>query len=614
MEVNSFGGYMDAILRVDLTSESITKEGLDERIYRMYIGGVGLGIKILYDEVTPGTAWMDKDNRLIFAAGPLNGTSIPGSGTVCAVTKGCLTDGGASSQANGYFGAYLKTSGLDAIIVQGASTEWKYLHIYEGQAEIRDASHLIGMDTVETAKQIKEELGKKTTEISIYSIGPAGENLVKFAMLFGDRGHVLAHNGLGAVMGSKKLKAIVVERGNFKTPVKDRQKLLALSKQISAQAKTHPIYGRIHKYGTSMLWPMLVQKGLLPVKNLTTNIFPNHEKFSREYYGNLYEMKRIGCWACPLHHVQHLKIKKGPYGSLEAKDPEYECTASWSSLIGNDDFEAAVMLSDLTDRLGMDSNEAGWTISFVIECFEKGLLTTNDTDGLKMTWGNVGAVKEMLLKMARREGFGDVLAEGVMRAAEKIGGEALNIGVYVKKGHSPRTHDARGRWGDILDYSTSGVGTSESNSVSLEEPFLPKNVARSVKKGKIREFVDSLVVCNIVTMTYMGVDVKNLVDSLNLVTGWNYTEDDAIEMSERISNLFRVFNIRHGHSPDLEAPSVKYGSTPIDGPAKGKNIMAHWEEMKGEYYQLMGWDKLTGKPLPETLERLGLANVIADIW
>ena len=614
MELNSFGGYMHAFLRVNLTSESINKEVPDERIYRMYIGGVGLGIKILYDEVTPGTAWSDKDNRLIFAAGPLNGTSIPGSGTVCAVTKGCLTDGGASSQANGYFGAYLKTSGLDAIIVQGAATEWKYLHIYEGTAEIRNASHLIGMDTVETGKQIKEELGKKTTEISIYSIGPAGENLVKFAMLFGDRGHVLAHNGLGAVMGSKKLKAIVVDRGTFKTPVKEHQKLLDLSKQISAQAKTHPVYGRIHKYGTSMLWPMLVDKGLLPVKNLTTNLFPNHETFSREYYGNLYEMKRIGCWACPLHHVQHLKITKGPYGSLEAKDPEYECTASWSSLIGNDDFEAAVMLSDLTDRLGMDSNEAGWTIAFVIECFEKGLLTTNDTDGLKMTWGNVGAVKEMLLKMARREGFGDVLAEGVMRAAEKIGGEALNLGVYVKKGHSPRTHDARGRWGDILDYSTSGVGTSESNSVSLEEPFLPKNVARSVKKGKIREFVDSLVVCNIVTMTYMGVDVKNLVDSLNLVTGWNYTENDAIEMSERISNLFRVFNIRHGHSPDREAPSVKYGSTPVDGPAKGKSIMAHWEEIKAEYYQLMGWDKLTGKPLPETLERLGLGHVISDIW
>jgi aldehyde:ferredoxin oxidoreductase len=614
MALNSSGGYMDAVLRVDLTGKRVAKERLDEEIYKMYIGGVGLGIKILYDEVAPGTAWSDKGNRLIFAAGPLNGTSIPGSGTVCAVTKGCLTDGGASSQANGYFGAYLKTSGLDAIIVQGAATEWKYLHIFEGQAEIRDASHLIGMDTVETEKQIKKELGKKTAEISIYSIGPAGENLVKFAMLFGDRGHVLAHNGLGAVMGSKKLKAIAVDRGNFKTPVKNHQKLLALSKQISAQAKTHPVYGKIHKYGTSMLWPMLVQNGLLPVKNLTTNLFPNHEKFSREYYGNLYEMKRIGCWACPLHHVQHLKIKKGPHGSLETKDPEYECTASWSSLIGNEDFESAVMLSDLTDRLGMDSNEAGWTISFVIECFEKGLLTINDTDGLKMTWGNVGAVKEMLLKMARREGFGDVLAEGVKRTAENIGGEALNLGVYVKKGHSPRTHDARGRWGDILDYSTSGVGTSESNSVPLEEPFLPQNVARSVKKGKIREFVDSLVVCNIVTMTYMGVDVKDLVASLNLVTGWNYTEGDAIEMSERISNLFRVFNIRHGHSPDMEAPSAKYGSTPVDGPAKGKSIMAHWEEIKDAYYQLMGWDKLTGKPLPETLERLGLGHVISDIW
>jgi len=605
---------MNAILRVDLTGERITNQGLDEKIYRMYIGGVGLGIKILYDEVSPGTAWSDQDNRLIFAAGPLNGTSIPGSGTICAVTKGCLTNGGASSQANGYFGAYLKTSGLDAIIIQGAATEWKYLHIFENGAVIRDASHLIGMDTIETEEQIKTELGKKTAEISVYSIGPAGENLVKFAMLFGDQGHVLAHNGLGAVMGSKKLKAIVVERGNYKTPVIDHQKLLALSKQISAQAKTHPVYGRIHKYGTSMLWPMLVANGLLPVKNLTTNLFPNHEKFSREHYGNLYEMKRIGCWACPLHHVQHLKIKKGPHGYLEAKDPEYECTASWSSLIGNDDFESAVMLSDLTDRLGMDSNEAGWTIAFVIECYEKGILTSNDTDDLKMTWGNVGAVKEMLLKVAHREGFGDVLAEGVMRAAENIGGEALNLGVYVKKGHSPRTHDARGRWADILDYSTSGVGTSESNSVPSEDPFLPQNVARSVKRGKIREFVDSLVVCNIVTMTYMGVDIKDLVGSLNLVTGWNYTEADAIEMSERISNLFRVFNIRHGHSPDLEAPSVKYGSTPTDGPAKGKSIMAHWEEMKEEYYQLMGWDNLTGKPLPETLERLGLRHVISDIW
>jgi aldehyde:ferredoxin oxidoreductase len=325
-------------------------------------------------------------------------------------------------------------------------------------------------------------------------------------------------------------------------------------------------------------------------------------------------MKRIGCWACPLHHVQHLKIKKGSHVFLEAKDPEYECTASWSSLIGNEDFESAVMLSDLADRLGLDSNEAGWTISFVIECYEKGILTQNDTDGLNMTWGNVEAVREMLIKITRREGIGDLLAEGVMRAAENVGRDALALGVYVKKGHSPRTHDARARWGDILDYSTSGVGTSESNSVPMDEPFQPRNVALSVKKGKIREFVDSLVVCNIATMSYSGADVKHLIDALNLVTGWDYTEQEAIEMSERVANLFRAFNIRHGHTPDLEVPSVKYSSIPVDGPMKGKNVMAHWEEMKDEYYKMMGWDRATGKPLPETLERLGLLSVISDIW
>ena len=614
MEPNPLTGYMGKILRVDLSNENTITENFDEKTYRKYVGGVGIGIKILYDEVPPGTSWSDPENRLILAAGPLNGTSIPGSGTVCAVSKGCLTGGGSSSQANGYFGAYLKSSNLDGVIVQGAANRWKYLHISNGKAEIREAQHLVGRDAVETETLIKEELKKKPSQISVYSIGPAGENLVKYAMLFGDRGHVLAHNGLGAVMGSKKLKAIAVDQGDSKVPVHSLQELRKLSKQISVQAIKHPVYGRIHKYGTSMLWPMLARTGLLPVKNLTTNFFPNYEKFSREYYGNSYEMKRISCWACPLHHVQHLKIKKGPYASLEAKDPEYECAASWSSLIGNDDFESAVMLSDLADRLGVDSNEAGWTLSLVIECYEKGILTENDTDGLKMTWGNVDAVREMLLKTAQRDGFGDVLADGVMMAAKHIGGDAPDLGVYVKKGHSPRTHDARARWGDILDYAMSGVGTSESNSVLMEEPFIPKNVALSVKKGKIREFVDSLVVCNIATMTYAGTDIGYLIKALNLVTGWEYTEIEAVQMSERIANLFRVFNIRHGHIPDQEMPSKRYGSTPVDGPMKGKDIMAHWDHMVDEYYNIMGWDRGTGKPLPKTLRRLGLESVISDIW
>jgi aldehyde:ferredoxin oxidoreductase len=613
METNRSRGYTGKILRVDLTAQSTKLEKLEEEIYRKYIGGVGLGVKILYDEVPAKISWSDPENRLIFATGPLNGTSIPGSGTICAISKGCLTNGGASSQANGFFGAYLKLAGIDAVVIQGAAASWKYLYIHDGKVEIKNADHLLGKNTDETEQAIKDQFGKKANKISVYSIGPAGENLVKYAMISGDQGHVLAHNGLGAIAGSKKIKAIVVERGKTKVMIADPSGLSALGKQISKQAKEHPIYGQIHRYGTSALWPMLAKSGLLPVKNLTTNIFPHPEKFSRQYYQDKYEMKRIRCWACPLHHVQHIKIKKGDIDKVGVKDPEYECSAAWSSLIGNEDFESSVILSDLADRLGLDSNEAGWTIALTIECYERGILKKEDTDGIPMNWGNVDAVQKMLKKIANRDGFGGILAEGVMRAAEKIGGEATSIGVYVKKGHSPRTHDARARWGDMLDYATSGVGTSESNSVPMEEPFLPENVALSVKKGKIREFVDSLVVCNIATMTYAGTDIENLIKALNLVTGWGYSLNDAIEMSERVANLFRVFNIRHGHKPEHEFPSVRYSSVPVNGPMKGSNVKEHWEDMLQEYYKLMGWDRKSGNPLPETLKRLGLEFAIADI-
>ena len=614
MELDHLGGYTGKVLRIDLSEATTTVESIDEDVLRNYIGGVGIGIRILYDEVLPGTAWSDRENRLIFASGPLNGTIVPGSGTICAVTKGCLTNGGASSQANGYFGAYLKMAGFDIVIIQGASATWKYIYIHDGIAEIRDASHLIGKDTVETEQLLKEGLGGKPSDLSVYGIGPAGEHLVKFAMIFGDQGHVLAHNGFGAVMGSKRLKAIAVAKGKLIPALKDKQGLIRLCKQLNKQVIAHPLYGEIHKYGTSMLWPLLSEVGLLPVKNLTTNIFPNPERFSRQHYGNRYEMKRIRCWSCPLHHVQHLKIKEGPYAGLKTKDPEYECTASWGSLIGNEDVESAFALSDLADRLGVDSNEAGWTIAFAIECYEKGILTDEDTDGLDLTWGNVESVRELLLKIARREGLGKLLAEGVMRSAEHLGGDALNLGVYVKRGHSPRTHDARARWSDILDYTTGGVGTSESNSVSFDEPFLPKNVALSVSTGKIREFVDSLVVCDIATMSYRGTDVKNLIDALNLVVGWDYTAGEAGRMSLRVVNLLRVFNLRHGHTPDLEVPSTKYASTPIDGPMKGKSIVPHWKKILAEYYTQMGWDRSTGRPHPDTLEKLGLESVISDIW
>jgi len=614
VEADRVSGYMGKTLRINLTDERITEERFAGSILRNYIGGAGLGARVLYDEVRPQVGWSDPGNRLVFATGPLNGTNMAGSGTFCVVTKGCLTNGGTSSQANGYFGAYLKFSGYDGIILHGAATRWVYLFIHDGVAEIKDASHLAGKDTIETQQAIRSEIGGNLLNLSIYCIGAAGEHLVRFAAIMGDGGHVLAHNGCGAVMGSKKVKALVVAKGKRRPVIEDRSKLSELSRQMNKEAKEHPVYGHINKWGTSALYELLPALGMVPYKNLTSNTYPDLTNFSREHYGDRFEIRRSPCWACPSHHSQSIKLTKGPYAGLETDDPEYECTAAWGPLIGNNDLEKAVFLCDLTDRLGLDCNEAGWVISLLIECFEKGIVTEQDTDGLVMKWGNVEAVRDMLHKIAGREGAGNFLAEGVMRAAGHIGGEAPNMSVYVKKGHSPRMHDARARWSDILDYATGGVGTSESNPVPVDNPFSPEGASEAVMKGKVREFVDSLVVCNFATMTYSGDNVEHLVGMLNAATGWDFTGAEAVEMSMRTANLFRAFNIRNGIDPGVEEPSPRYGSAPIDGPAQGKSILAEWETMREEYFTRMGWDRKTGKPLPQTLTSLGLGDVVSDIW
>ncbi len=601
-------------MRIDLSDGNNSLDPMDADGQRPYIGGVGMGAKLLYDEVAPDVAWSDEGNKLILATGPLNGTTVPGSGTVCAVTKGCLTRGGASSQANGYFGAFLRSTGVDAVILRGIADTWSYLYLHDGGVEVRDARFLLGRDTAETERLVVDALGEKRSRISVYAIGPAGENLVRYAMLAGDRGHVIAHNGFGAVLASKKVKAIAVRNDGNRPQVRHPEALAELSKTMGEEAKKHPVYGRIHRYGTSALWPMLAEKGLVPVRNLTSNQFPGAAAFSREHYGTRYEMKRVPCWACPLSHVQHIKVKDRTGKRVYVKDPEYECSAAWSSLIGNDDLEDAIMLSDLTDRLGMDANEAGWVMSFAIECYERGILSDRDTDGIEMTWGNADSVRRMLVKTAYREGIGDLLAEGVKRASEAIGGKALEIGVYVEQGHSPRTHDARARWGDILDYATGGVGTSESNSVDMEDPFRPENVARGVARGKVREFVDSLVVCNISTMTYSGEDIAHLLEALNLASGWDYSKQEAVDMAQRVTNLLRIFNLRCGHRMEHEMPSARYRSSPADGPAKGRSIAGQWDEILDTYYREMGWDRKSGRPYPETLRRLGLESLVRDIW
>ncbi len=612
-------GYTGKILRVDLAEKKISEENLDPETAAKYIGGTGLGAKILYQEVPPGIAWDDPRNRLILASGPLAGTRVQGSGTFSAVTKGPMTNLAGASQANGFLGAYLRMAGFDAVIIQGRSPDWVYLYIHDGRADFRDARSLAGKDTWETEEGILTELGLKKNG-SVYSIGPAGENLVRFAAIVGDKGHVVAHNGMGAVMGSKRLKAIVAQRGNIKIEVRDAEKLAELNNKLYEESK-NLLGGVLYQYGTGGVLSAGAQAGWLPVKNYTTNIFPDHEKINGQYLRIHFELKPAPCFACRIHHVHSIRVTEGRYEGFEGEEPEYEGLAGMGSQIGVSDAGAVVFLSNLADRLGMDVNESSWVIGWVMECFEKGILSTKDLDGLTMTWGNVDAVQTMLQKIAKREGFGAILAEGVKRAAERVGKGSGDLAVYTLKGSSPRGHDHRGmgRWAEMMDTCFSNTSTIEATFGAgyppqlgvppVADPFSPQEVSTvNAKINGWRQFEDCLGTCRFCTP-----NAQLTVECVNAVTGWDLSVADAMTIGRRAINQLRVFNFRHGLTAEQEAPSVRYGSTPQDGPCQGKAIRPHWPDIAQNYYGLMGWDKKTGKPLPETLRALGLEELIKDL-
>lgn len=608
-------GYAGRWAQVDLTNRSVEITELSELLLWNYLGGTGIGARILYDMVKPGVDWDSPENCIIIAGGPLNGTCLAGSGAFSAVTKGPLTNGATSTQANGFFGAYLKTSGFDGLIILGVAEAWVYLYLHNGTVEIRDADALVGLDTLVTEEKVKDQIGRPGHKSSVFSIGPAGERLVKFAALVGDRGHVAAHNGIGAVFGSKKLKVIAVERGNFRMSFSDPEQISKLARAMILETKNHPIYSKIFERGTSHLLNMYRDTGILPAKNLTTNVISEeYLRLGGEYYRERFELKRETCWACPSHHCHSVKVTEGSYSGFVGDEPEYELFAGMGTLIGQSDPGAAIMLSNLCDRLGVDGNETSWLMAFVIECFERGLLTLKDTDGLELRWGNVEAVRALLIKIVRREGIGNILAEGVMRAAQALGGGAQDLAVYLEKGHAPRGHDHRSRWFEMFDAATSGTGTIESIGVPVADPFSPVDIAEAIVKGKPRNFVDSLVVCMFPTRTMSSTGIDHLVEVLNAVTGWNYTSKEAFTMSLRVVNLLRAFNLRHGITPEVERPSPKYGSIPVDGPAVGRDVMRVWDETLNNYYRLMGWDRLTGKPKQATLRKLGLDEIIKDLY
>ncbi len=618
--MDELGGYMGRFLRVDLTTGKITKEQLDPQIVRKYVGGTGIGTKILYDEVPPSVQPFDPENRLIFASGPLGGTRIPGSGTYCVVTKGPLTNLLGAAQANGYFGARLRFAGYDGIIVQGASPEWVYLWIHDGEAELRSADHLLGLDTFETDDRLKEELGGRG--VGVACIGPAGEHMVKYAAIFNDHGHLAATNGPGAVMGSKKLKAIAAF-GPTSVQVHDPDRLQSVRDPWFQMAEKSPFAQIFKSMGTLGMFSMLIMGGMAPVKNYTTNLFPEHAKIDGSYIKQHFEMRKRPCWSCSFDHSNVITVTEGPHAGFVGQEPDFEAQASWSSMVGVAEAGTMLWLANLVDRLGLDTKEAGFTVSMAMECYNEGLIGPEQTDGLDLKWGNAEAVEQLLDNIAHRRGFGDVLAEGTMRAAQRIGGDAPNRAIYIKQGISPHTHDDRGNWGlgltQVLSDMGSGVAMPPdqypSPDVGYPKPIkrhdaaeLPKAMA---KCGPLHQFRDTLGTC----LFAANVSLDIIADAVSAATGWDFTPQEALEVGERIVTLQRAYSIRHGVTPEKDdSISPRFASAAVDGPMKGISVAPVLPQIRRDYYRNKGWDEVTSKPLPETLQRLGLEDVIKDLW
>jgi aldehyde:ferredoxin oxidoreductase len=611
-------GYLGRLAQVNLSAGCVTEEPLDEGVAKKWVGGAGLGAKVLLEEVHPGVEWDAPENRLVFTAGPLAGTRTFGSGTFNVATKGPMTNLAVISQANGYFGAYLRLSGFDGLVLRGCSEEWVFLWIHDGRVEIRPAAGFLGLDAWETEDAVRAELGLGEHDVSVFAIGPAGENGVRYAAIVGDRGHVASKNGVGAVMGSKHVKAVVAGRGSFEVPVFDPEGLRGANLECFEAAKA---FGTTWQWGTGGGFSNLARSGALPVKNYTTSLYPEHESMNGQALRTKFEVRSMPCFRCAISHVKEVTVTEGPYAGFTGEEPEYEQLAAWGPQIGNTDLGATVMLTREVDRLGLDCNEASWAIGWAMECFEKGVFSLSDTGGLDLSWGNVEAVRDLLGRIARREGFlGDLLAEGVMRASRTIGGPAADWGVHTMKGYTPRGHDHRGggRWPELFDTCVSDTGTIQASwsgihpqfvdQPPLEDAFDHAQVSRVVGDfSGFRTFDDCLGICRLAAP-----HPKPLLACFNAVTGWNWTLEDARDAGLRTITALRLFNLRHGHDPRNERPSVRYGSVPVDGPAEGRDIMSRWEEMRADYYRRMGFDPTTGIPTPGTLARLGLEAYAPD--
>ncbi|HEY64428.1 MAG TPA: aldehyde ferredoxin oxidoreductase family protein [Caldilineae bacterium] len=619
-------GFHNKILRVNLSTGEISTEQPGEKFFRTYFGGWGLIAYYLLKELEPGIDPLGPDNILIFAPGVTTGIPIGGGGRNAVGAKSPLTGGFGEADVGGFWGAELKHAGWDAIIITGQAEKPVYLWIKDDQVEIRDASHLWGKPTAEVEEIIKDELGEPRARIA--QCGLAGENLVRFACVINDINRAAGRTGMGAVMGSKKLKAIAV-RGTGQLPLADREKVMEIGRWLREHFKEEWT-GDLHEHGTDGGLIFLNESGGLPTRNFQEGSFEGAQKITGETMTNTILVARDTCYACPVTCKRKVKAdnkyKVDPiYGG-----PEYETAGSLGSVCGIDDLEAIAYGNQLCNAYGMDTISAGVTIAWAMECFERGLLTKEDTGGLDLHFGNAEAMITLLEQIAHREGFGDLLAEGSLRAAQKIGRGTEKYAMHVK-GQEVPMHEPRIKFALDLGYATSPTGADhmhnihdtsyesegkaiqDMRSLGILDP-LPADTLGIEKVRLAKYHIDWQVFWNCMGLCmFMPYSKEQMRDIVRGVTGWNSSIFELMKVGERALAMARAFNYREGFTAKDDVAPWRF-STPFEsGPAKGVAVPAKDIQKAIElYYEMNGWDKETGAPTAGKLHELGLSWV-ADL-
>jgi aldehyde:ferredoxin oxidoreductase len=612
-------GYMGKVLRVDLGTQKVETETLDEKTARTFIGGNGLGTKILFEETGRDTDPLGPENVIVFAVGPVTGTRAFNSNRFDAVSKSPLTGIYGESSAGGYWGGVFKRCGFDALVIKGKSDQPAYISIQDGDVSVKDASSLWGMETFEATDRLKQAEGK---DAKAAVIGPAGERLVRFANIISDgmHGRTIGRCGMGAVMGSKNLKAVVVN-GSNEVSIADQDRFRKKMKELGPLMKEMPEAMRLG--GTSVGLSFCEEIGNLPVKNWYQGSWPEGaQRITGLTMAEEALVDRYHCGQCVINCGRVIEAQGGPYDGRETAGPEYESLGLLGSNLLVDNLRAVLKSNELCNRLGLDTITTGSVIGFAMEAFERGMLGREDTGGIDLTWGNVEAIHSLIKQIASLEGLGKLLSGGVRRAADQLGGTAHEFALEVK-GLEPPAHDPRARFTVALGLATANRGAchlgafthdfeeglviEDLGSPGLPKRFTPVGKAENVfRMQNLMCMFDSLTFCKF--GLYGGLTVNPMIEYLNSVTGWDVDHDEFFSTGERIFNLKRLYNVRLGITRKDDTLPLRMMHHRRGG---GSNELPPLNIMLSEYYEHRGWDEF-GVPTAERLEKLGLVGFAED--